>query len=562
MFTANPRPRWRFLPILCVVVFIFVISCSRTSDNDAAKMGDDAAASSVKKSYSPKARRFLSGFEAALNEQGQGEVEKDVQPEVDEEERLLQLAINQTLDMLLSLSPGKDGRRIGELSEDLKGMGPKASHAIVQMLGEERPVRHRKLLLMALSAFDDERAANALYDGAVKSDDRGVRAQAMASLRDGSTLKNASVKKALMGRALADIKRSGQAAGGDGGVKYQRGAVAVLGALGGDGAVDEIAGVLRVSDDAKLRKEAVASLGSIGSDSAVSVLYEVLDSDEGLRMEAAKELGGLRDEEIELEFGRLLVDKESPADMKLAAVTGLGADNSPLAREILIKALMDKNQPRKVHETIAGVLASGFGEANRGEIASYVKVFEKTPIEYLPQMMQQLMARGGDEAVDLLASKYMEMKTLKRIHAIRSIGRVGSEHAFETLMVMMQREADASLQRELLSVMRRFKGESYEESVVKLLKVVAQTSKDGQSRIAALKYLGEVSPEESSALASELMLSAKDKDVVLVSIDVLKRYGTSENSGALNQLASISEHDDVVKRAEVAMNEIDAREAR
>jgi hypothetical protein len=129
-------------------------------------------------------------------------------------------------------------------------------------------------------------------------------------------------------------------------------------------------------------------------------------------------------------------------------------------------------------------------------------------------------------------------------------------------MAMRQREGDAGLRRELLSIIRRFKGERYEESVVKLLKVVAQTSKDSQSRIAALKNLGEVSPEEASSLASEMLFSANDADIVLVSIDVLKKYGNSDNGRVLAQFASMSEKDEVVKRAEVAMNEIRSREAK
>jgi HEAT repeat protein len=279
-------------------------------------------------------------------------------------------------------------------------------------------------------------------------------------------------------------------------------------------------------------------------------------------MDAARALGSFRDEEIEIELGRILTDSESPAEMRLAAVAGLGADNQPLAREIMIKALRDKNQSRKVHESICKALTGGFNDKSRGELASYVQIFEKTAIEYLPQMMQQLLARGGDEAVDLLASAYMGMKPLKKTHAIRTLGRVGSEHAFDTLMTMTQRESDSSVRRELFSVMRRFKGERYEESTVKLLRVVAQTSKDRQSRIMALKYLGEISPEEASSLASEMLFSADDMDIVLVSIDVLRRYGNAENSRVLAQLASTSEKDEVVKRAEVAMNAIDAREAK
>jgi HEAT repeat protein len=524
-------------------------------------MTDDGVAesSSAKKSYSPDARRFLSGFETNLRQQERETIEEEKQPEIDEEERVLQLAINGTLDELLSLNPDKDGSRIDGIASGLREIGPKASEAIVQMLEEERPARHRRLLLRALAAFGDGRAATTLYEYAVKSDDNRVRSQAMASLKEGTASKNSSTRKALVGRALADVRRDSE---GDQDVKLKRGAISVLGALGGDDAVDEIASVLRTYDDVESRKEAVSALSAIGSDSAINVLYDVLDSDAGMRMDAARVLGSFREEEIELELGRLLADPEGPAEMRLAAVEGLGADNSTLAREILIKALRDKNQPRDVHQSICNALAGGFSEKDRGELVSYVQVFEKTPVDYLPQMMQPLLARGGDEAVDLLARSYMNMKSLKKIHAIRTLGRVQSEHAFDTLMAMRQREGDAGLRRELLSIIRRFKGERYEESVVKLLKVVAQTSKDSQSRIAALKNLGEVSPEEASSLASEMLFSANDADIVLVSIDVLKKYGNSDNGRVLAQFASMSEKDEVVKRAEVAMNEIRSREAK
>ena len=47
-----------------------------------------------------------------------------------------------------------------------------------------------------------------------------------------------------------------------------------------------------------------------------------------------------------------------------------------------------------------------------------------------------------------------------------------------------------------------------------------------------------------------------------MSIDVLRRYGDLDNGRVLAQLASMSEKDEVVKRAEVAMNAIDARESK
>ncbi|MBN1282920.1 MAG: HEAT repeat domain-containing protein [Proteobacteria bacterium] len=521
-----------------------------------AEAGSPAGAESTlqaRRSYSAAARRFVSDLEARLDSREEEALEEEAAQEAHDEERVVRGAVDTTLGVILSLDPAKDRDEIADLGSDLSRMGPIALDTVIRMLDEARPAQQRQALVRALASFKGERAAQALYRHAVGGDAK-LSDEARDALARGEALKDRAAREAVRASAAQDAR------GADAGAGYKRGAVSVLGALGGEDALSEIGSVLRSSGDPEARREAVAALGAIEADGAIPMLYDVLESDPQLRTEAARALGRKGTEETALEFGRILSAPESAPEMRVAAVAGLGADNSRLARDILIAVLRDASHPRAVHQAAVDELARGYADAHAAEVALFARVFESTQAEHLPQMMQPLIARGGDAAVDLLAQRYGVMKPLKKIHAIRSIGRVGGDRAFDTLLSLMQREPDAALAREIVSVVGRFQGERFAEPVLRLLKTVALASEDRQARVEALRRMGEVSPAEAASLASQLIMSEADDSIVIAGIDILRRYGGPDSGRRLLELASMGKSEQVVAKANSAIDEIRARQ--
>lgn len=235
--------------------------------------------------------------------------------------------------------------------------------------------------------------------------------------------------------------------------------IKALGAFpAGQTAVGKLYEVVRSSEDKAVREAAVRDLGAIGGDEAQSILYELMDSDTELRPIAAEALGSMKKENITLQFGQILLDRNSDLSLRVAAVRGLGKDNGRVARKILLNVLKDTEQHRTVHkEAIAALLRSEMGNPN--EVFSYVSLFESTPVEHLPQMMQPLMARGGDPVADFLNSRYQRLSRLKKIHAIRTWGRMGSDRALEILSERQAAEKDSGLKREIASAIQQNKRE-------------------------------------------------------------------------------------------------------
>jgi HEAT repeat protein len=502
---------------------------------------------------SKKTPGVLSRYEALINEQEEARHEDEERQQIEAQDRAVQLAISQSLDELLTLDPDKDARRVKQITKDLVGIGDKAFEAVRTMLSEDRPTRDKILLLGVLGSFKRQDVGDELYKYALSKDVK-LREAALTKLKD------APVREDIVSKALDNVS---QVASPDKPISNDEklSNIAVI-ALGGDRSIDKLTDIIRTSDNPELKKGAIDALGQIGTDSAKSALYDALaNGDDNMKVLAAQALGKQKQEDIVTRFGEILIDQESTPGMRLAAVEGLGADNSGLARALLYSLLKDVKQPMEVHQSAVNALLRGQGKDTvpREVAIAYVNLFGTTPIEYLPQMLQPLVATGGDAAADMLASRYLDFNQLKRIHTIRTIGRIHTDHAFEILFNTIYQEKDAGLRQEILTSMKSFTGERFTTAMTPVLRWMVASSENKQERLTALRYLGDLAPSEAASLA-EQQLTSQDKDAIITSIDIIKKRGDSKDKNILLSFKLMDATGEYGTLVDDAVTAIEARE--
>lgn len=528
--------------ILSTIALSFSLSC-RSRETKLSETHPESA------KISERAKNFLSGYESTLKEQEEQRAQEEEQRAAREKERATDLLVNQTIDEMLALDPQKDERRIDELISDLKEFGERSLKALEDMLAEQRPVKERVLLVRALGAFVNRDSGERLYDQAIRSPDREVREAALTSI------KGTTAKDALVNKAIGDMRERTP--------EEQMRAIALLGAVGGDPALSEIIHILDTTENDDVKRQAIMALGEIGGETAISTLNDILLSDGKMRVQAAQALGRMRLEDVVLGLGRIVSSADATPDLKLAAAEGLGADNGKLARTILLHSLKDERQAQAFHQRAVDLLIRGFGDESAGELPLYISIFDSTVIEYLPQTMQPLLALGKGYAADELSARYDNLSDLKKIHAIRSIGRMQDAKALAALDGLFAKETDTSRRCEILEVLKRFNGKEHAERTADILRKVVDGSQSKQEKAVALRYLGEVAPADASKTAAE-WLAAEDQadaEMLKAGIDILKRFGDQRSRNALLALRIKHQGDDLGARIDDAISTIDTRSA-
>ncbi len=402
-----------------LIVVAFLLSscggCPRRSSEQEGAVEESPTGKAAKREYaSPRAREFLSQFENLFKEQEETRERDEGEAQRAAEQAMVRNAVDETIDELMALDPVKDAARAEMLIGDLKDLGEPARKALQVMLAEDRPKPQRILLTKALGAFTGEEVSEALYQKAVQERDREVRETALASL---------------------------------------------AGRPAGERAIDKLYAVVRTSGDPEEQKKALRDIGAIGGEESQALLNDVMQSDEELRPTAAEALGGMKKEDVVLQFGEILIDGDSEESLRIAAVKGLGQDNGELARTILLNVLKDTRQPRSVHKEAIGALLAGAGEGGPNEVMQHIALFETTPVEYLPQLLQPLIAKGEDIAAEYLNDRYQRFNRLKKVHAIRTWGRMKGDRVYHILSERLADEKDPGIRREIESAMKQVKGD-------------------------------------------------------------------------------------------------------
>jgi hypothetical protein len=267
----------------------------------------------------------------------------------------------------------------------------------------------------------------------------------------------------------------------------------------------------------------------------------------------------MKDDDALAAFGEILVDGASALPLRLAAVEGLGANNSGPARRILANVLRDARQPREVHAKAVQALVKGWSDTNTQEMAAYVYVYESAESEHIPQMMQPLLARGGDASADLLAGRYARFNHLKKLHALRVLGQIQTPRSFALLESLLPLENDPSLVTEILSAMKQFKGEGYAVKTREALIQRAKSDADPRERVQMLRLLADMAPKDAAAIAVEQLVPGANRDIVLVSIDILKKSGDDEGARALSLFKAQAGTNEYDARIEEALKAISSR---
>lgn len=506
-----------------------------------------------KRQVKPKTAGLLIDFEKLFQDQEKAIEVEETAKKVEQHEIMTQTALNQTIEELLKLDPDKDTKRVQQLIADLKAIGEPATEVLLPMLDQKLKSKQRRIVIMALGELKGKGYSEELYMRAVADDDAQVRKEALAAL------KKAQDKDAIASQSAAEIDAA-QAEGTKQSKKDMRAHIAALGAVGGEVAVDKLYDIVRTSDDPTLRKDAVRALGDTSSDAAKRILIDLYEYDAELRSDAAQALGRWGGEDMVTLFGEALLDASSPEDKRRAAVAGLGIVQSDLAREMLANVLRDKRQSREIHKQVVDVLVGSKKPIEREEVARLIIVYESTPVEYLPQMMQPLLAKGGDVSVELIKARFSRFKQLKKIHAVRTLGRVQSERTFEVLVAMLETEKDSTVRREVLGTMKRFKAKKFHAAMKEYLIAVAKNAKDPQERIVALNYLADIAKADAAGLAELNLTIHENKALVVASIDVLKKFGSYDNRNALLAFKLQTTDPAFAKRVDEAVKAIEARE--
>ena len=549
------------------ICFLIVLSCcfwglscrskEPADESLLSPKADTVKTQKAKPRRSRKAKIFLNDIDAMLQAQEDERREAEEKRRLQEQERRIQLTINQTLDELLSQNPDRDKVRVRQLIDDLHNFGGKSIEALKMLLSENRPEQERLLLTMALGSFSGDKmsgdeAEELLFSQAMEAKNEKVREQALSSLR------NAGNRDALLERSVRRYKQSTSPAD----KKY---AVAVLSSVGGDSAVYRIREILDEADDPQLRRAAIKALGGSGGDVATSVLWEVFDNDEVMRGDAAEALGKINrlsptdKEEIVLSLGERLWDEESSGGVKLAAVRGLGADNGGLARGTLLRVLKDAKQPREVHQAAISALLVGAKMAANTELIDYMQIFKATPVEYLPQMLQPLLAVGGMAIVQDLRAVFPKLNQLKKIHAVRTMARVGEEEVFDIYQSILGQEKDAAVRREILSDIARDRWKKHAPRIVAIYLSVIDQAQDKNERLTALRNLQKVSPTDAVSIAEKNLHKGEDVDLCRASIEILRRHGTNRSRDALLAFGYTDAAKGLEKQIDKALEAIDSR---
>jgi HEAT repeat protein len=493
----------------------------------------------------PKTAGMLIDFERLFKDQEKAIEAERTAKKTEEHEVMTNVALNQTLEELLELDPEKDAKRVAELIDDLKDFGQQAIDALLPMVDQKLKSRQRRLVIMALGALKGKSSTQEIYKQATQGEDSAVRREALKVLKD------ADDKDALAKQSVAQIEAA-QAEGTEQSQKDLRAHVSALGMIGGETAIDKLTDIIRTADDIDLKKHAVLALGSTKDDAAKRILMNLFEYDADVRKEAAQALGGFHDEDISTMFGTTLLDVTSPEEKRIAAVRGLSADNSVAARTVLLNVLRDSRQSRDIHKEAVSGLVAGYDDTKRAEVSSYVLILERTRVDYMPQMIQPLIASGGDVAADLLYSRYSRFDRKKKIHAIRSLGRIASSHTFKALSKLLGAELDVDLRRELLTAMKSCRGTEVNDELRITLIGIAGSSKDAQERTVALQYLAE----------KNISADAAEKPVVTASIDVLRAHGSERSKVPLMSLKSRPDAKSYEEKIDRAIEAIEARSER
>jgi hypothetical protein len=159
----------------------------------------------------------------------------------------------------------------------------------------------------------------------------------------------------------------------------------------------------------------------------------------------------------------------------------------------------------------------------------------------------------------LLYALYARLDNLKKIHTMRTIGKIQSPRAFEILLKLLDSEKDPGLMAEIFSAMKQFKDESYARRTRAVLLARANDPASVPQRVQTMRFLAEVSPEDAVTMASQGLAADLDNDLAITSLDILKKYGDQSAARVVALFRTQTASLDLVARSDDALKAIEDR---
>nr|QNO51366.1 hypothetical protein KMJFBAND_00003 [Methanosarcinales archaeon ANME-1 ERB6] len=331
------------------------------------------------------------------------------------------------------------------------------------------------------------------------------------------------------------------------------GAIAALGSIGDEKAVEPLIPLLEDEDDS-VRWSATEAFGMIGTEKAVEPLLEMLKGQYDDAMEGAAEaLGTIGSEKIVKSLISLLKDKD--CDGRWWAAQVLGKIDTEKALELAIPLLKDKDD--HVRENASGILGFIGNEKAVEPLISMLNDEEKTirqsaaeslgwirnekAVEPLISMLngeedcvwhraaEALGEIGSEKAVEPLISMLKDKDCKDRTWAAGALGEIGSEKAVEPLISMLNYEKKNSRYYAALAL-----GMIGSEGAVEPLILMLNDEKESV-RWRAAEALGKIGSDK----AVEPLISMLNDEEKTVRRSVTEALGEIGNEKAVEPLISM-----------------------
>lgn len=228
---------------------------------------------------------------------------------------------------------------------------------------------------------------------------------------------------------------------------------------------------------------------------------------------------------------------------KSRALFVLAQSGSPQGREIIGRIARGQSNPELQREAIKYL--GLFGGAQSRQIMA--EVYASNPETSVKRAIIRAYMLGGDKERLFAAAKSEKDESLRR-EAIRNLGLV---HGISELEQLYQMEASTDLRREILQAFF-LAGESGK------LVQAAQSEKDPQLRLAAIRNLGLIHSDESAKALQTIYSKETDRDL---KEEVLNAYFLQGNASALVAIARNEKDPELKKTAVSKLSLMHSKEA-
>lgn len=319
--------------------------------------------------------------------------------------------------------------------------------------------------------------------------------------------------------------------------------------LASEGSPEAIDALLKVFQDAPPEHKAFMAqlIGSTGNPALKPYLLPLLDqSDERLAKAAVRGLSAIGGPDVSAMLARMLSDPQRPDALRVESALGLGKIGTPAARDALVGAFAQVEQPEIATQILDSLGQFPFPKVS-GTFRDYLAAPE-TPSEMRVVAVEALVNSSKESVPFLLALAENDADPDVRASAAWAIGaHIGYDNLGPMLTDIAEREADADVRRRLYEAM-------LPQANVPIDRVLASVlaEKDVAARVAGFNALGAATGRQPSSdfvatfnerVVPELLQIASSEtslNLRMRAVFALRRAGTSAAQDALAAITRVS----------------------